>query len=108
MPTSHAHTAAEIEEWFDDHGLPYFSGDHADRIERWLSSKRITAVIVLIAATAIAAGVCVGIVIDDGRAWGIFTGVALFLALLGLFAGRLLRMGTMLRWAAVVRSGRSA
>jgi len=98
--TSHARTAAEIEDWFDDHGLPYFSGDHADRIERWLSRKRITAVIVLIAATAIAAGVCVGIFVDDGRAWGIFTGVALFLALLGLFAGRLLRMGTMLRWAA--------
>ena len=76
MPTSHARTAAEIEAWFDDHGLPYFSGDHADRIERWLSRKRITAVIVLIAAVAITAGVCVGIFVDDGRAWGIFTGVA--------------------------------
>jgi hypothetical protein len=100
VPSSHARTAAEIEDWFDDHGLPYFAGDHADRVERWLSRKRITAVIVLIAAAAIAGGVCVGILVEDGRAWGIFTGVATFLALLGLFAGRLLRMGTMLRWAA--------
>ncbi|MDX6233079.1 MAG: hypothetical protein QOH68_2079 [Nocardioidaceae bacterium] len=99
MATSHARTAAEIEEWFDDHGLPYFSGDQADRVERWLSRKRITAVIVLIAAVAIAGAISVGIFVDDGRAWGIFTGVALFLGLLGLLAGRLLRMGTMFRWA---------
>ncbi|WP_332665017.1 hypothetical protein [Aeromicrobium sp.] len=99
MPTSHARTASEIEDWFDDHGLPYFSGDHADRVERWLSRKRITAVIVLIAAVAIAGGISVGIFVDEGRAWGIFTGVATLLGLLGLFAGRLLRMGTMLRWA---------
>ena len=99
MPTSHARTAAEIEDWFDEHGLPYFAGDHADRVERWLSRKRITAVIVLIVATAIAAGVSVGIVLADDTAWGTFTGVAVFLGLLGLFAGRLLRMGTMFRWA---------
>lgn len=99
MATTHARTSAEIEAWFDDHGLPYFTGDHADRVERWLSSKRITAVMALIAAVAIAGGVGVAVVVDDGRAWGIFTGVALFLSLLGLFAGRLLRMGTMLRWA---------
>ena len=99
MATSHARTAAEIEEWFDDHGLPYFSGDQADRVERWLSRKRITAVIVLIAAVAIAAGISVGVLVDDGRAWGIVTGFALFLGLLGLLAGRLLRMGTMFRWA---------
>jgi hypothetical protein len=100
VPTSHARTAAEIEDWFDDHGLPYFSGDQADEVERWLSRKRITAVLVLIAAAAIAAGVGVAILVKDGRAWGGFTGVAVFLALLGLLAGRLLRMGTMLRWAA--------
>jgi len=99
VATSHARTAAEIEEWFDDHGLPYFSGDQADRVERWLSRKRITAVIVLIAAVAIAAGISVGVLVDDGRAWGIVTGFALFFGLLGLLAGRLLRMGTMFRWA---------
>jgi hypothetical protein len=99
VPTSHARTAAEIEDWFDDHGLPYFAGDHADRVERWLSRKRITAVIVLIAATAIAAGVGVGVLLADDTAWGTVTGVVVFLGLLGLFAGRLLRMGTMFRWA---------
>ncbi|VXB95730.1 hypothetical protein [Aeromicrobium sp. 9AM] len=98
MPSTHAQTAAEIEDWFDDHGLPYFSGDHADRIEKWLSRKRITAVIVLIVATSIAVGVAVGVLATDPK-WGPVAGIATFLALLGLFAGRLLRMGTMFRWA---------
>lgn len=100
MTTSNARTAAEIEEWFDDHGLPYFAGDHAERIEGWLSSKRITAVIVLIVAVSIAVGIAVGKLVADDGSWGTFAGVVVFLALLGLFAGRLLRMGTMLRWAA--------
>ena len=96
---SHADTVAEIEGWFDDHGLPYFAGDHAETVEGWLSSRRITAVIVLIVALSIAAGVAVGALVADDGSWGAFTGIVLFLALLGLFAGRLLRMGTMLRWA---------
>lgn len=98
MAASHARTAAEIEDWFDDHGLPYFSGDHAQRIERWLSSKRITAVIVLIVAVSVSVGVAVGVFADDPK-WGPAAGIAMFLGSLGLFAGRLLRMGTMLRWA---------
>lgn len=98
MTTSYARTAAQIEEWFDDHGLPYFSGDHADRVERWLSRKRITAVIVLIATAAIGVGVAVGVFADDPK-WGPVAGIAMFLASLALFAGRLLRMGTMFRWA---------
>jgi hypothetical protein len=99
VTTSHARTAAEIEAWFDDHGLPYFTGGHAERVEGWLSSKRITAVIVLIVAASVAAGIVVGAVVADDTSWGTFTGVAVFFVLLGLFAGRLLKMGTMLRWA---------
>ena len=98
MATTHAQTAAEIEAWFDDHGLPYFTGDHADRIEKWLSRKRITAVIVLIVAASIGVGVAVGVLAEDPK-WGPAAGIVLFLASLGLFAGRLLRMGTMFRWA---------
>jgi len=98
VPSTHAQTAAEIEDWFDDHGLPYFSGDHADRIEKWLSRKRITAVIVLIVAASIAVGVAVGVLAADPK-WGPVAGIAMLLASLGLFAGRLLRMGTMFRWA---------
>ncbi|MCW2830894.1 MAG: hypothetical protein JWP31_1586 [Aeromicrobium sp.] len=92
-------TAARIESWFDDHGLPYFVGGHADRVESWLSSKRIVAVIGVIVAIAVAAGVLVGAVLADRGSVGTATGVLVFLALLGLFAGRLLRMGTMMRWA---------
>ncbi|MRK01992.1 hypothetical protein GEV27_10705 [Aeromicrobium sp. S22] len=95
-----AETSARIEAWFDDHGLPYFTGDHADRVEGWLSSKRIVAAIVLIIGVSIAFGVAVGAVWADQGSVGTFVGVLVFLALLGLFAGRLLRMGTMLRWAA--------
>ena len=99
MAGSSAETARQIEAWFDDHGLPYFTGDHADRVEGWLSSKRIVAVIVLIFGVSIASGVVVGAVLADRGSLGTGVGVLVFLVLLGLFAGRLLRMGTMLRWA---------
>ncbi|MCW2769406.1 MAG: hypothetical protein JWR27_839 [Aeromicrobium sp.] len=97
MPS--ADTATQIEAWFDDHGLPYFTGDHADRVEGWLSSKRIVAALVLIIAVAVGAGVLVSTVLDYRGSVGTGVGALVFLALLGLFAGRLLRMGTMLRWA---------
>ena len=100
MTESPAETAARIEDWFDDHGLPYFTGDHAERVERWLSSKRIVAVLLLIIGISVASGVVVGAVLADQGSIGTVVGILVFLALLGLFAGRLLRMGTMLRWAA--------
>jgi hypothetical protein len=100
VATSNAGTATEIEEWFDDHGLPYFAGDHAQRVDGWLSSKRIAAVILMIVAASVAAGVAVGALIADNGSWGTVAGIVVFVALLGLFAGRLLRMGTMVRWAA--------
>ena len=96
---SPAETSERIEAWFDDHGLPYFAGDHADQVERWLGSKRIIAVIVLIVATSVAVGVVVGALWADHGSIGTLAGVLTLLALLGLFAGRFLRMGTMLRWA---------
>ncbi|MCD9197827.1 hypothetical protein [Aeromicrobium wangtongii] len=95
----HAGTSREIEAWFDDHGLPYFTGDHADTVEGWLSSKRIVAVIALIVAVSVASGIVVGAVLADRGSLGTAVGVLVFLVLLGVFAGRLLRMGTMLRWA---------
>jgi len=99
MAAPDAATALAIEGWFDDHGLPYFTGDRADTVEGWLSSKRIVAVIALIVAASVAAGVVVGAVVADRGSLGTAVGVLVFLVLLGLFAGRLLRMGTMLRWA---------
>jgi hypothetical protein len=99
MAASHAETVREIETWFDDHGLPYFTGDHAETVEGWLSSKRIVAVIVLILGVSVASGIAVGTVWSDQGSLGTAVGGAVFLALLGLFAGRLLRMGTMFRWA---------
>lgn len=96
---SPAETSARIEAWFDDHGLPYFTGNHADQVERWLSSKRIVAVIVLILALSVAAGVTIGTTVADQGSIGTVSGVLVFLVLIGLFAGRFLRMGTMLRWA---------
>ena len=100
MARSHDTTVREIEQWFDDHGLPYFTGDRAETVEGWLSSKRIVAVLLLIIGIAVASGVVVGAVLADQGSIGTVVGILVFLALLGLFAGRLLRMGTMLRWAA--------
>ncbi|MBC7629895.1 hypothetical protein [Aeromicrobium sp.] len=99
MINPHVDTTAAIEEWFDDHGLPYFAGDHADTVELWVSSRRIALVILLIVVVSVAVGFGVGAVLADRGSVGSVAGVLVFLALLGLFAGRLLRMGTMLRWA---------
>lgn len=98
-PAGGAGTVEQIEAWFDDHGLPYFTGDRADTVEGWLSSKRIVAVIALIVGVAVASGIAVGAVWSERGSLGTAVGVLVFMALLGLFAGRLLRMGTMLRWA---------
>lgn len=99
MSASTAGTSEQIEAWFDDHGLPYFTAGQADRVEGWLSSKRIVAVILLIAGVSIASGVIVGSVLADRSSLGTGAGILTFFVLLGLFAGRLLRMGTMVRWA---------
>ncbi len=86
-----------VERWFEAQGLPYFVGDHADRVESWLSSKRILASLVLVLALSVGAGWLVGH--RAGTEWGTTVGVLLFLLLLGGYAGGLLRMTTMLRWA---------
>jgi hypothetical protein len=95
----HADTTRSIERWFDDHGLPYFTSGQAERVEDWLSSRRIVAVLVLIIALSVGSGILVGALLVDRGSFGTFAGVVVFLSLLGLFAGRLLRMGTMMRWA---------
>lgn len=99
MAVSPAETSRDIEAWFDDHGLSYFASGHAARVESWLSSRRIVAVIALIVAVSVGAGIVFGALLVDRGSFGTLAGVLVFLALLGLFAGRLLRMGTMLRWA---------
>lgn len=89
---------ADIERWFDANGLPYFVGDHADRVEQWLASRRIVAVLTLIVAASVGAAIAVGRWLDDAST-GTGVGVVVLLCLLSLFAGRFLRIGTMLRWA---------
>jgi hypothetical protein len=94
-----AATARDIERWFDDHGLPYFVGDHAVQVEGWLRSWRIAGVLALIVAVSVGSGVVVGALLVDRGSWGTAVGLLVFVGLLGLYAGRLLRMDTMLRWA---------
>ncbi len=86
-----------VERWFEAHGLPYFGGGQGDRIESWLSSRRIVAALLLVVAASAGAGWLLGH--RAGTQWGTAGGVALFLVLLGGYAGGLLRMTTMLRWA---------
>lgn len=88
----------QIEAWFDAHGLPYFTGDHAEDVEEWLSSWRITGVLVLIVAGAGGVGTLVWLQLDDASS-GALAGMALFVVVLAAFAGSFLRMGTMVRWA---------
>ncbi|GAA1731152.1 hypothetical protein [Aeromicrobium alkaliterrae] len=87
-----------LESWFDDNGLPYFVGDQAETVERWLGRRRIVALILALVALGVGAGVAVSRTIGDAGD-GILSGVAVFVLLLALYAGRLLRMGTMVRWA---------
>lgn len=86
-----------VERWFEAQGLPYFVGDQADRVEAWLSSRRIVASLVLVVALSVAGGWAVGRAAGTG--WGTSAGVLLLVVLLGGYAGRLLRMTTMVRWA---------
>lgn len=87
-----------IEDWFDDHGLPYFAGDHARDVEEWVTSWRIVTVLVAILLVSAAVGVLVGLRVDDGPT-GSVTGGLVFTVALAAFAGSFLRMGTMVRWA---------
>lgn len=87
-----------LEQWFDDHGLPYFVVDQADTVHGWLSSRRIIALLVLLVALGAGAGVAVGRTVGD-TSDAVLVGTGTFVVLLALYAGRLLRMGTMVRWA---------
>jgi hypothetical protein len=96
-PTDERITA--IEQWFDRRGLPYFVDNHADAVERWLASWRITVGLVIFALAGV--GVAVVLAALGGEpALATTLGIAVFVLLVALYAGRFLRMGTMVRWAA--------
>jgi len=86
-----------VEHWFEAAGLPYFVGDQATRVEAWLSSRRIVASLLLVVGVSAVGGWALGR--WAGTGWGTTGGIVLLLALLGGYAGGLLRMGTMMGWA---------
>ncbi|MCK5891022.1 MAG: hypothetical protein P1U38_10615 [Aeromicrobium sp.] len=87
-----------VEAWFDDHGLPYFVVGQAETVEGWLSSRRIVALLVVLVGLGVGVGIAVARTIG-GASDGVLAGAGTFVVLLALYAGRLLRMGTMVRWA---------
>ena len=87
-----------VEAWFDDHGLPYCVVGQAETVEGWLSSRRIVALLVVLVGLGVGVGIAVARTIG-GASDGVLAGAGTFVVLLALYAGRLLRMGTMVRWA---------
>lgn len=91
-------TAHQVGEWFDDNGLPYFVADRAHAIEAWLNNKRILGFLLVLLIVSIALGYTAGRLIDASSV-GTLVGVFLFVATAAAYAGGLLRMGVVLRWA---------
>jgi len=91
-------TQRDVERWFDDNGLPYFVAGRSHAIESWLSNRRILLTLLAVAALSAGAGVTIWR-LSDSASIGTLCGVVVFLTILGVYAGRLLRMATIARWA---------
>jgi hypothetical protein len=94
-----AAVAEDAEQWFLDHGLPWFVDDHRERVRAGLASRRLTVVGAVTAFLGIAVGGLVGWAAADPS-----VGVAAGLTAAGLVAAgyglRTLYGGAVLRWAA--------
>ncbi|MDO9377551.1 MAG: hypothetical protein Q7T56_01780 [Nocardioidaceae bacterium] len=87
-----------LEAWFDDNGLPYLVAGRAHDLEAWLGNRRIVAFLVVLLAVSVAAGVGVAELSESGSI-GTLVGCVLFAAVAAFYAGGLLRMTVVLRWA---------
>ncbi|MFY0407734.1 hypothetical protein [Solicola sp. PLA-1-18] len=87
-----------LEAWFDDNGLPYLVAGRAHDLEAWLGNRRIVAFLVVLLGVSVAAGVTVAQLSDAGSV-GTLVGTTLFAAVAAFYAGGLLRMAVVLRWA---------
>ena len=98
-------TIEAAERWFVRHGLPYFVDSDRQEVRRGLKPRRLGAV----AATAVVAGLAVGVVLGWLTAdvsLGISAALAVVGAVAAFYAFTTLRLGAMARWA-VARTLRS-
>lgn len=89
---------AEIETWFDDHGLPYFAAGRAEAVATWLNSVRILIFLVLDIAGSVAIGLGVFALGGSPGSSVLMALIAGVLAL-GAYGGSLLRWNVIARWA---------
>ncbi|WP_210648604.1 hypothetical protein [Nocardioides sp. SYSU D00065] len=88
------------EQWFVDHGLPYFVDDIRTEVHRGLSRGRL--VQVGLVALLLVVAVCVGFALTDHLEWddGLVPGINVGLLSIGLYALFALRAWVIARWAA--------
>ncbi|NPD06691.1 hypothetical protein HN031_18620 [Nocardioides sp. zg-1308] len=91
---------AAVEQWFVDHGLPYFVDDIRAEVQRGLARGRLVRVGLL--AVVLAAAVVCGFALTDHLEWddGLVPGINLGLLSVALYALFTLRAWVVARWAA--------
>ncbi len=90
--------ARAAEEWFLEHGLPYFVDDVRAEVRRRLSRPRIVAVLTLSVLLSAAAGLAVGLA-SGSASFGFATGAWALLAVVAAYALFVLRMHDIAGWA---------
>jgi hypothetical protein len=88
------------EQWFLDHGLPYFVDHIREQVQHRLSPARIVVVLAVGALLGAAAGVGTGLW-SRLASVGVTTGITVLLGVVLLYGLRALEAGTIARWALV-------
>ena len=91
---------AAAEDWFHEHGLPYFVDDVRTDVRRRLHRSRVVLVVGLSLVVGAAVGVAAGLAAGaDGGSAGFTTGLTVALVIASLYALRALRTASIARWA---------
>jgi hypothetical protein len=91
-------TAAECEEWFLDHGLPWFVASEDERVAKALDRRRVWRPAAAVAVLSLAGGSAVGIGAGDVAA-GVLAAMATLAVLVLGYAVAFLRGAVIARWA---------
>jgi hypothetical protein len=100
VTTERAEAVAATEVWFVRHGLPYFVESQRRVAARGLTRARLVPALSVALGLGAAAGVLVGWLAGDASA-GLTTGLAVTGVAAALYAGTILRVHPIARWAGV-------
>ena len=98
MPAARDDEIKRTEDWFIDHGLPYFVDDVRGEVQRRLSRTRITLVLLVAVVLGVAGGLAAGIPSGNGS-FGFVVGSCLAGGVVAAYALFALRMHVITGWA---------